>query len=35
LKIADEEPERVKVVSALASPDEIHRHIMELLNNVI
>jgi len=35
LTIAEQEPERVKVVSALDAPDEIHRNIMELLNNVI
>lgn len=35
LKIAEQEPERVKVVSALDSPEVIHRHIMELLKNVV
>jgi dTMP kinase len=35
LKIAEQEPKRVKVVSALDSPDVVHRNIMELLNNVI
>jgi dTMP kinase len=35
LKISEQEPKRVKVVSALDSPDVVHRNIMELLNNVI
>ncbi len=33
--IAEQEPERVKIVSALDAPEIIHRHIMELVENVI
>jgi len=35
LEIARSEPERVKIVSALGTPEEIHRKIMELVKNVI
>jgi dTMP kinase len=34
-KIAEQEPERVKIVSALDTPETIHRNIMELLKDVI
>ena len=35
LKIASNEPERVKIVSAMGSQEEIHQKIMELVKNVI
>ena len=35
LTIAEQEPERVKIVSALDTPETIHHNIMELIKNVI
>ncbi len=35
LKIAEQEPERVKVVSALAPPEEIHCKIVRLVEDVV
>jgi len=35
LEIAKNEPERVKIVSAMGTPEEIHRKIMEFVKDVI
>ncbi|MDD5697613.1 MAG: dTMP kinase [Victivallaceae bacterium] len=35
LEIARREPERIKIISALAAPEQIHRQIAEFVNHVI
>ncbi|MDD5727852.1 MAG: dTMP kinase, partial [Victivallales bacterium] len=35
LEIARREPERIKIVSAVGSPEEVHNRIVEIVRNVI
>jgi thymidylate kinase len=35
LEIAGNEPKRVKIVSAVGTPEEIHQRIVEFVKNVI